>query len=168
MSMSPDPERFQELRQLLVLKRYERPHPGYFENFSCRVFSRIRAGETGEEPSFWQRLVEESSAIQWLRERFDTSPVLAGAFGVAVCGLLAAGLFYSDTPPMAAVSNPFQSVDGMSAPDQATAPGVMIKYSSGPAVMPQNTSGSLFEEIKASRVPPVFRPSYQSISWPGN
>ena len=40
--MSPDPENFETLRRLLVLKRFEQPPPGYFHHFAPRVIARIK------------------------------------------------------------------------------------------------------------------------------
>jgi len=45
MSMSSEPENFEALRRLLVIKRHEQPPPGYFNDFSRQVISRIRADE---------------------------------------------------------------------------------------------------------------------------
>lgn len=91
MSMHPEQEDFSKLTRLLALKRHEQPPPGYFHNFPRDVVARIRA--------------EESSAaghdlhnISWLKRfwvSLENRPSLAGAFGAAVCGLLLAGLVFS-------------------------------------------------------------------------
>ncbi|MCL5096331.1 MAG: hypothetical protein M1608_02100 [Candidatus Omnitrophica bacterium] len=63
------------------MKRHEQPPPGYFDDFSSQVIAGIRAG-AAEPITGWQRLVEV----------LKCRPVLAGAYGVAVCGLLLLGL----------------------------------------------------------------------------
>ncbi len=45
--MNENEQNFDELKRLLKLKRHEVPPPGYFNNFSGEVISRIRAGEAG-------------------------------------------------------------------------------------------------------------------------
>jgi hypothetical protein len=77
----PDPH-FTELCKLLRAKKYERPPPGYFNGFADRVLTRIEAEETVEYSSWWN----------WLMERFDAKPVFVCAYGLAVSGLLFAGL----------------------------------------------------------------------------
>src|SRR5215208_4020522 len=88
--MSSEQQDFEGLRRLLVLKRHEQPPPGYFHNFSLEVIARIRAGERAE-----------ASAPGWmwisrLWSAFEGNPVMAGAFGAAVCGLLLWGVVASD------------------------------------------------------------------------
>jgi hypothetical protein len=85
-----------KLQRLLGIKRHETPPPAYFERFPSTVIARIRAGEKGEEASFLSILSEPG----WLRRLFgvlEARSALAGAAGIAVCGILLAGLFHSDT-----------------------------------------------------------------------
>src|SRR5512141_1935015 len=91
--MNPDPENFEQLRRMLVLKRYEQPPPGYFEHFSGNVVDRIRA--------------ETAGSGGWLRRVLsvlEAKPVFAGAFGVAVCSILISGILNSEESGIA--SNP--------------------------------------------------------------
>ncbi|HEX3798552.1 MAG TPA: hypothetical protein VH413_07615 [Verrucomicrobiae bacterium] len=93
--MSEDQQDFGKLKQLLKLKRYEQPPPGYFNGFSGRVVDRIEA--TGSEAAF----VRQSS---WLRRVFnllETNPVAAGLFGMSICGLLISAIAYSQYQPSA-------------------------------------------------------------------
>jgi hypothetical protein len=94
--MNPDPENFESLRRLLILKRYEQPPPGYFNHFSTRVIARIREGELGEPNSILQRLFGESAWWQRLSASLEIRPALAGAFGAAACALLISGIVYSE------------------------------------------------------------------------
>jgi hypothetical protein len=102
MSMSPEQENFESLQKLLALKRHEQPPPGYFNRFSDQVMIRIEAGETGR--TIGERL---SFDVPWLRRFWsllDAPPILAGAIGAATCGLLIAGVMYSERADMTEVS----------------------------------------------------------------
>jgi len=104
--MSQDMQDFEELRQLLALKRHEQPPPGYFNSFSRQVILRIKAGETGEAGSLIDRLFSETPWLQRLWNALEARRILAGACGVAFCGLLITGVLYSDNTevtPMALV-----------------------------------------------------------------
>ncbi len=50
------PEDFEALLRLLALKRHERPPPGFFNDFSDRVMSRIAQEEEMRARSWWDRL----------------------------------------------------------------------------------------------------------------
>ena len=85
--MTPESENFEQLRQLLALKRHETPPPGYFHHFSREVVVRIKAGEKGDGIG----CVAQVSWFQRIWTALDTRPVWAGAFGAAVCGFFAIG-----------------------------------------------------------------------------
>jgi hypothetical protein len=97
MSMSQESQDFESLRRLLALKRYEQPPPGYFNNFSSEVIARIKAGE-GAHENVLERLFWEAPWLQRLWSALETKPIMAGAFGAAVCALLVAGVVYSERP----------------------------------------------------------------------
>ncbi len=106
MSMSQDTENFDSLRRLLALKRHEEPPPGYFNRFSSQVIARIESGERGEKLSVLGWLLWEAPWLERLWASLEAKPVLAGAFGVAVCGLLITGVMTSDkteTTPVALI-----------------------------------------------------------------
>jgi len=106
MSMSQSPENFDSLRRLLALKRHEQPPPGYFNHFSSQVIARIKLGESGERESVLEQLLWEAPWLQRLWAAFEAKPILAGVFGVAVCGLLITGVVCSDrtdVPPVALI-----------------------------------------------------------------
>jgi hypothetical protein len=108
MSMSQDSEDFKSLRQLLVLKRYEQPPPGYFNNFSGQVIARIKAGDRADDHVL-ARLFWEAPWLQRVWAAVEAKPILAGAFGAAVCGLLVWGVVFSeavDVQPMAVIEAP--------------------------------------------------------------
>ena len=95
MNTYPEPEEFQDVRQWLAVKRYEQPPPGYFDRFPRQVVLRIQELETRKNVSWLDRLQGEIPGLQRLWAVLDAKPMLAGAFGMTVCGLLAGGLFYS-------------------------------------------------------------------------
>ena len=96
MSMSENTENFERLRRLLALKRHEQPPPRYFIDFSSQVIARIKRGERTEGAPVIERLFWEAPWLQRIWGAFETKPILAGIFGVAVCGLLMTGVIYSD------------------------------------------------------------------------
>jgi hypothetical protein len=91
--MSSEPENFEALRRLLVIKRHEQPPPGYFNDFSRQVICRIRADEAAAGESFLARLLRPAQSL-WTS--FEAKPIVAGAFGVGVCSLLVIGLITSE------------------------------------------------------------------------
>jgi hypothetical protein len=76
------PEHFDSLEKLLRLKRYEQPPPRYFDEFSGRVISRIKAG--AGRNSWWERF------------GFDLRPAFAAAAGMFACGLVVYGVATAD------------------------------------------------------------------------
>ena len=110
---------------MLALKRYEQPPPGYFNNFSGQVIARIKAGE-GAHEGFLDRLFWEAPWLQRLWAALETKPIMAGAFGAAVCALLVAGVVYSEKPdgqplvsgPATATASPMVLANNGAASDQ--------------------------------------------------
>jgi len=94
--MKPEQDDFSDLRRLLTLKRYEQPPPGFFRDFSQQVIIRIRAGERIEHFSIWEALSWEAPWLQRIWSAVETRPIFAGGVGVAICGLLMAGMLYSE------------------------------------------------------------------------
>ena len=95
MNTHPESEEFQQVRRWLAIKRYEQPPPGYFDSLSRQVMQRIQELEAQRSVSWLDRLQGQVPWLQRLWDAVDAKPMLAGAFGVTVCGLLAGGLFYS-------------------------------------------------------------------------
>src|SRR6185437_12545452 len=91
--MSTAPEEFEKLQKLLKLKRHEQPPPGYFNNFSTRVINGIDRQAQKE----YQRYGEAAWLFRLLGT-LETNPIAAGVFGMSLCGLLVAGIAYSQTP----------------------------------------------------------------------
>ncbi len=158
MSMNPEPEKFQDLCRLLALKRYEQPPPGYFDKFSRQVIVRIRAGETGQDPSFLEKLTVEVRWLQRLWNGMEEKPVWAGAFGVAVCGVLFAGILYSERLDNSA-STPFSLAGGPPPGLQERVTPVSavmgqfdrVDFSSTGGMAPADMRRSLFQEVRESQ-----------------
>jgi hypothetical protein len=106
--MSSGQEDFEQLRKLLKLKQHEQPPPGYFNNFSGLVISRIEK-ESGAAGAWLE--------VPWLQKLWrllESSPVFSGIFGAAVCGLVIFGIALAnqpDKPPPSA----FAPVNGSAA-----------------------------------------------------
>ena len=84
--MSTGTEDFEKLRKLLKLKRHEQPPPGYFSRFSSLVINRLE--KEGRPEDLW-------AEVPWLGKllkTFESSPVVAGLFGSALCALVIFGI----------------------------------------------------------------------------
>jgi hypothetical protein len=90
--MNENENNFESLRRLLMLERYEIPPPGYFNNFSGAVISRISAGETSESVGDW---------FSKLLQVFEFKPAFAGAFASALVVLLVFGIIFAERPDSA-------------------------------------------------------------------
>ena len=152
--MTPDSENFEQLRKLLALKRHEVPPPGYFHGFSREVIVRIKAGEGAQEATVTGWVFEGS----WLRRFwgiFEARPMLAGSFGVAVCGFFVAGaLMSADSTEGSGLAQPplTMVVDkGAAVPPVETATLRQVSAQVPSALgAPASTlpGGSLFDEIQ--------------------
>jgi hypothetical protein len=157
--MSQDTENFEQLRRLLALKRHEQPPPGYFNDFSRQVIVRIKAGERGQEGNFLERLTWEAPWLQRLWSAFEARPILAGACGVAVCGLMITGVLYSDRAdvspvalvPVADYGTPPGALTSISPSEQpflATPAMLVDPTSPRPMLTGSPANGSLLGDIK--------------------
>jgi hypothetical protein len=123
--MTEHPQDFEQLRRLLVVKRYEQPPPGYFHSFSREVIVRIRAGEMGETEVKWWAF--EGSWLKWLWDACERRPAFAGGVGVAFCGFFAAATFIS--------------MNDVAEPVVQTVPGnQLVAVQNGPAGTPVNAA----------------------------
>lgn len=92
--MKADQE-FEALRRLLKLKRHEQPPPRFFNELSGEIIARLRAGSIEDRREPMDRVQWESPLLARIIDLFQTKPVFAGVFGAAMCGLLLAGVLYS-------------------------------------------------------------------------
>lgn len=88
---------FEKLQQLLKLKRYEQPHPRYFNELSGQVTARLRAGETARLDTF-EEAMTQSPWLQRLWAAIEGRPALSGMVMAGVCGLLLVGGFLAGKP----------------------------------------------------------------------
>jgi hypothetical protein len=127
---------FSSLRQLLALKRHEVPPPGYFEDFSSQVISRIKAGEARGGSPLAERLAGEATWLLRFMRFFEAKPTLVGGgLAAALCVVLLGGIFLSgsdtaDTISMGQAPGVGMSNGGTLATGQP-APQLMTVASSG-------------------------------------
>jgi len=145
--MNQNTENFEQLRRLVKLKRYEQPPPGYFNGFSREVIARIKLGERGEDSAVIGRLLWEAPWLQRIWAAFEAKPVLAGAFGLAMCAFLISGVIYSengDVQPVAFIPA------GESMPDSAEVPNVVAESH------PLLAKPVALEPSSTNPIPPLF------------
>lgn len=152
--MNPDQHEFEKLRRLLALKRHEQPPPGYFYFFSRQVIARIEAGETCSESTWAEKMAQEFNWVRQLFGAFEQRPLFSSAVGLAFCGLMVAGLWYSDAPAAANITGApvlFQTAD---------LPSNHHFLSAQPASLPtfSSTNGLLPHQLKQNSIfePQVF------------
>jgi len=155
--MNPEPENFERLRRLLIVKRYEQPPPGFFDDFSRRVMLRIQAGEAGEEALGFGHWLWQTPWLQRLVSALEQRPAVAGAFSLSVCGLLLAGILCSVAP--AEIGRPdllggSQSLAAIAVPRAADPVPVFVSSTNG--ILPGPLQGSLLEHFGNSQVQPRF------------
>ena len=98
--MNANPENFDALRKLLVLKRHELPPPGYFDRLPGLIMARLERGE--EKPTFWSRFLAG----------FILRPAFAYTLGLVFCGALATGVSYAlRLQPTQAAAHPLEPTD---------------------------------------------------------
>ena len=87
---------FEKLQRLLKLKRYEQPHPRYFNDFSGRVLAGIRADKSNARVDTVNNLVSRTPWLRRLWRLIESQPALSGAVATAACGLMVAGVFFME------------------------------------------------------------------------
>jgi hypothetical protein len=96
--MSESNNNFEDLKQLLKLKRHEIPPPGHFNHFSGDVIARIRAGESGGGQHFVERLHSRWPTLANLLQIFEARPGIIGGLATSVCLLLVFAVILADRP----------------------------------------------------------------------
>jgi len=139
--MNDSEQNFENLKQLLKLKRHEIPPPGYFNDFSSHVISAIR-----EERA--NGALQVSSGASWIFRFlgiFDSRPGLVGGLATSLVLLLVFGVVLADhsetsaqaTSPMAA--NTVSSVSDLASAGSDSSGGITV--STNPAASLQPASG---------------------------
>jgi hypothetical protein len=167
--MSSEQQDFEGLRRLLAVKRHEQPPPGYFQDFSRQVIARIRAEEAEADVSLWSRVARRMPWLGGFWSGFEAKPILAGAFGVGVCGLLVFGLVSSERIDASldslAAKPTTQQTFFARVPDQIVGTSLFERASADTGVVTRAQSPySIFDEIQKPRVQPVNF----SVSAPAN
>ena len=166
--MSQDTENFESLRRLLALKRHEQPHPGYFNNFSSQVIARIKLGETGEKRAIPGLGIWEAPWLQRIWAAFEAKPILAGAFAVAVCGLLITGVVYSEKTDVQPVAFIPMTESAQSPVEVANAMAVMTAANHPFLAQPAALEASSTKPIAADELLlGSLRPQPASFTFPG-
>jgi hypothetical protein len=165
MTMNQDTENFEQLRRLLKIKRFEQPPPGYFNNFSGVVIARIKLGERGEDSAVIGQLLWEAPWLQRIWTAFEAKPVLAGAFGLAMCAFLISGVIYSengDVQPVAfipaaeSVPNSVEMANVVAENHPLLAKPVAFEPSSTNPIPPQQFDGPLLRSPALRAQPASF------------
>jgi hypothetical protein len=77
-------EKFEQLRKLMAIKRYEQPSPGYFDRLPGQIIAALEAERT---PRTWFHRI-------WFA--LQAKPAFAGAFGLVTCVLVVGGVFVAN------------------------------------------------------------------------
>jgi hypothetical protein len=152
--MNSEPENFESLRRLLVLKRYEQPPPGYFHEFSRQITLRLSAAP-GAVPSGLEGWLGQVSWLQRLWAALEGNPYAAGAFGVGVCGLLVSAVLWADRFDAQQMAFPGIGVSSVLVDNrQPLAVPALERASLGASpggFVPQPSGSSLFQDIQRLR-----------------
>ena len=163
MSMDPETENFDRLRQLLLVLRHESPPPRYFNDFSGQVIARIRADAASARSESLGALLAQSTWAKRLWRMIEHRPAVSGILTAAVCGLLVVGVFASDNPKPSFIF----SADGIaqtaapqlgateqnSVPDERDASGLLFASNSTNLSVQLRAGPSLFEDFNKLGVP---------------
>jgi hypothetical protein len=133
--MNDNDNNFEPLRRLMALKRHEVPPPGYFNNFSGQVVSRIRSGAAKESSSVSKDLSLETPWLFKLLQAFSAKPAFASAFASALCLLLVFGIVLAEradySAPQPLLAQATETSVPLASVSQATFPSDQTMFASG-------------------------------------
>lgn len=112
---------FDELKRLLKLKQHEVPPPGYFNDFSDQVVSRIRAGEAGGKQTYVERLEVEAPWLIGFFRIFEARSGLIGGLATGLCLLLVLAVVFDEHSEVASKNSMAVSAPVIPAPDNSVA-----------------------------------------------
>jgi hypothetical protein len=156
---------FAELTKLLKIKQHEVPPPGYFDNFSGQVISRIRAGEAGGMQTVAERFQSEAPWLANFLRIFETRPGLIGGFATSLCLLLVLVVVFAERSDVASknllsISEPASGMGN--SPSAMAEPSLMLATDSTGIVASTNPvtslqpTATLFGQAAGS---PIFQPA---------
>jgi len=168
MSMNSNPQDQEAVRRLIALKRYEQPHPRYFNDFSSRVIARIQSGEHLRE----QAGAGWFSWVNWLWSAFEAKPVWAGAAGFGACALVVAGFIasetgvsaYSDIPQVPGDATGLLADQTIASVPREQPQATLVTFGSMSGMPTSQPHGSLFEQARGLQK----QPTWQNTSAPRN
>lgn len=174
--MNPEQDNFQPLRRLLVLKRYEQPSAGYFDTFSTQVIARIRAGEPLANESILDWVSWDAPWLQRLLAALEAKPLVAGAFAMGICGMLVAGVVFSEKADNASFAIvppgqnnvPIANLAATPAPNPLFEQPTVTAVSSTAGVLAEPGRVSLFQPFKPEAKPLFERASGTVVVPVGN
>ena len=114
--MNHNDQNFEQLKKLLKLKQHEVPPPGYFNNFSSEVISRIRAGEAAQSRPLVERLESQASWLYRLLNIFELRSGVIGGVAASLCLLLLLTVIFAEHSAVAPAN--LLTVSGPSTPLQ--------------------------------------------------
>jgi len=145
--MNESENNFQDLKRLLKLKRHEIPPPGFFNDFSAEVISRIRTGESRANETLAERLQDSAPWLVSFLRMFEAKPGVIGAFATSLCLLLIFGVVLAERPDSApqnflttASSQPATALASSAASVSAVAPADFASASEGGISISTNAS----------------------------
>jgi hypothetical protein len=145
--MNESDNNFNDLKNLLKLKRHEVPPPGFFNHFSDGVIARIREGEDRRAGSFAEQLNDSAPWLVRFLRVFEAKPGVIGGFATSLCLMLLFGVVLaerSESGPqnlMTASSSPNQVDSGVTSP--ALASGGTPEFTSSEGGIMISTNASL-------------------------
>lgn len=145
--MNQDDNNFEQVTKLLKLKRHEVPPPGYFNNFSSQVISRIRAGEAARSQSWGERLQDEAGWLGRFLQIFETRPGLVGGFATSLCLLLLLTVVFAERSDM--TSNGLMTISGPAAPLENSLASAPVTATTTPIIASAEPSGGIVASTNA-------------------
>lgn len=106
--MNESGQNFDQLKKLLKLKQHEVPPPGFFNDFSREVISRIEDNQVRSRGSLAERLEEQAPWLVTFLRLFEAKPGVVGGFATSLCLLLLFGVVLaerSETGPQGPMFN---------------------------------------------------------------
>ena len=168
--MNETDQNFEDLKRLLKLKRHEVPPPGYFNDFSGRVISRLREGEAGGAHNYIGHLQSEAPWVVNFLRIFETRPGVIGGFATSLCLLLVLVVVFADHSDVASknlltISEPAMTPAAMENSEASiTAPSLLAASGSTGIVASTNPVTSL-QPVVTMFGQPAAGPLFQTASF---